>query len=79
MIVLIHENHDKWPNVSPDQRFFSGYAHANRVSYFCGSNFYQRLNSVKCFFTNMSTLNILFEKMIMFSPISGRLGFGHIF
>ena len=30
-------------------------------------------------FTNMSTLNVLFEKMIMFSPLRGRLGVGHIF
>ena len=56
MIVLVHENHDKWPNNSPVQHFGSGFDHSNLVSFFCGSNFYQKLDSVMCIFTNMSTL-----------------------
>ena len=55
MIVLVHENHDKWQNVSPVQHFCSGLDHANLVSFFCCSNFYQKLDSVMCIFTNMST------------------------
>ena len=42
-------------------------------------NIYQKLDSVMCTFSNMSILNILFEKMILFSPISGRLGIEHVF
>ena len=29
MIVLVHENHDTWPNVSPVQHFGSCFDHAN--------------------------------------------------
>ena len=32
-----------------------------------------------CIVLNMSTSNILFEKMIIFSPINGISGIGHIF
>ena len=39
MIVLVHESHDNWPNVSPVQHFGSGIDHANLVSIFRGSNF----------------------------------------
>ena len=34
MIVLVPENHDKWPNVSPVQHFCSGFDQANVVSVF---------------------------------------------
>ena len=55
MIVLVHKNHDKWPNVSPVQHFCSGFDHADLLSFFSGSNFYQKLDSVMCIFTNMNT------------------------
>ena len=55
MIVLVHVNYDKWPNVSPVQHFCSGFDHANLVSFFRGSNFYKKLDSVMFIFTNMST------------------------
>ena len=55
MILLVHEDHHKWPNVSPVQHFCCGFDHANLVSFFRGSNFYQKLDSVKCILTNMST------------------------
>ena len=35
-------------------------------------NIYQKLESVKCILSTMSTLNVLFEKMIIISPMSGR-------
>ena len=31
MIVLVHENQDKWPNVSQVQHFCSGFDHENLV------------------------------------------------
>ena len=47
MIVLVHENHDKWPNVTPVQHFCSGFDHANRVLAVV-PNIYQKLDSVMC-------------------------------
>ena len=32
MIVLGHENHNNWQNVTPVQHFCSGFDHANCVS-----------------------------------------------
>ena len=29
MIVLVHENHDKWPNVTPVKHFCGGFDHVN--------------------------------------------------
>ena len=43
MIVLVHENHDKWPNVTPVQHFCSGFDHANLVSSFHGSKFLTKI------------------------------------
>ena len=54
MIVLIHENHDKWPNVSPVPHFCSGFDQANLISFFRGSNFCQKLDSLMCICTNIS-------------------------
>ena len=50
MIVLVHENHDKWPNVSQVQHFCSGCDYANLVSFFRGSNFYQKIRFSKVYF-----------------------------
>ena len=61
---------------SPAQHFCSGFDHANLEHFFRCSNFYQKLNSVMCIFTSMSTLGVLFEKIIMFSNKSVRLGIG---
>ena len=36
-IVSVHENHDKWPNVTQVQHFCCGFDHVNLVSSFCGS------------------------------------------
>ena len=41
MIVLVNENHDKWPNATPLQHFCSGFDHAN-LSVF--PNIYQNLD-----------------------------------
>ena len=51
MIGLVHENHDKWPNITPVQhcptscKFFP----------YMVPNIYQKLDSVMCIFFNMST------------------------
>ena len=85
MIILAHENHDKWPNVTPDHHFCRGFDHSNHVNIFRGSKYLlKNLNisdSVLCIFflINMSTWNGLFEKIIIFSPICGTLGIGHNF
>ena len=40
MIILAHENHDKWPNVTPDHHFCSrGFDHSNHVNIFRGSKY----------------------------------------
>ena len=39
MIVLVHENHDKLPNVPPVQHFCSGFDHTNLVNSFLGSKY----------------------------------------
>ena len=60
MIVLVPENHDKWPNVTPVQHFCNCFDHANLVSSVCGSKYLPKLDSVMCNFSNMSTYNTTF-------------------
>ena len=43
MIALVHENHDKWPNITPVQHFCSGFDHANLVSSFRGSKYIPKI------------------------------------
>ena len=43
MIVLVHENHDKWRNVTPVQHFYSGLYLDNLVSSFCGSKYLPKI------------------------------------
>ena len=50
LIVLVHENHDKCPNVTPVQHFRSAFDHANFVSSFRGSKSLPKLNSVMFFY-----------------------------
>ena len=39
MVVLAHENRDKWSNATPVKHFCMGFDHKNRVSSFRGFNF----------------------------------------
>ena len=39
MVVLVHENHDKWPNVTGVHHFSSGFDYSNLVNSFCGSKY----------------------------------------
>ena len=55
MKVLVHENQDKWPNITPVQHFCSGFDHANLVSSFRGSKYLPKSKSVLCTYSNMST------------------------
>ena len=55
MIILVQENHDKWPSVTPVLHGYSGFNHANLVSGSMVPNIYQKLDSVMCIFLNMST------------------------
>ena len=43
MIALVHENHDKWPNVTSVQHFSSGFDHANLESSFRGSKNFTKM------------------------------------
>ena len=79
-MVLVHENHDKRPNVLPVQHVCTGFDQANLVSSFHGSKCLTNIKfSNVYFFSNMSILNVLCKKMIIFSPIGARLRIGHIF
>ena len=78
MIVLVHEKHDKWPNVSPVEHLCSGLDHAKLESFFRGSNFYQKLDSVY-YYKYEHFKRFVREDDNVFSPKSGRLGIGHIF
>ena len=39
MIVLVHEKHDKWPNVTPVQLFCSDFDNDNLASSFRGPKY----------------------------------------
>ena len=43
-----------------------GFDHANLVNSFRGSKYLPKLDSVTCIFSNMSTKDVLFEKMMIF-------------
>ena len=55
MIVLVHENPDKSPNVTPFQHFRSGFDHKNHASSFHNSKILPKIDSVLRIFSNMST------------------------
>ena len=57
MIVLFHENHDEWPNVTPLRHFCSGLDHANRVS----SNLTKSQTSHRGSCNSYSSLLIVFK------------------
>ena len=48
MVVLVHENHDKLPNVTAVHHLRRGFDHSNLVNSFCGSKYlpyiYQKFN-----------------------------------
>ena len=54
MIVLVHENHEKWPFVIPVQHFCSGFDLAYRVSSFRGSKYLPKIRFSNVCFFNMS-------------------------
>ena len=80
-ILLVHENHDKWPNITPVQHFCSGFDHASlvHVSSLRGSKYLPNIKFSNMYVFAYEHLYVLFEKIIIFSPVNGRLGTGHIF
>ena len=52
---IVHENDNKEPNVTQVQHFCCGFDHANLARSFCGTKYLQKLDSVMCIFSNMST------------------------
>ena len=51
MIVLVHENYDKWPKVTPVQHFSSSFDHAKLVSSFRGSKYLPKVRFSKVYFS----------------------------
>ena len=45
MVVLVHENHDKWPNVTAVQHFSRGFDYSNLVNSFRGSK--QKFDNIR--------------------------------
>ena len=43
MIVLVHENYDRWPNVTPVQHVCSGFDYANLVNSFHGFKYLPKI------------------------------------
>ena len=43
MIVLVHDNQDKWTNVTQVQYFCRGFDHANLVSSFRGLKYFPKI------------------------------------
>ena len=65
MVVLVHENHDNWPNVTAVQQFSRGFT--TQILYILSvvPNIYQKINYIRLsyvYFFNMSTWNVLFDK-----------------
>ena len=81
MIVLVYENHDKWPKIIPVQHYCSGFGHANLLCSFRCSKYLPKIRFSDVYLMNTNTLNVMFEKMVIFSHLSGRLGIGqcHIY
>ena len=57
MIVLVQENHDKWPNITGVEHYCSGFDHANfvRSFEFVGSKYLPKIRFSNVYFFNMST------------------------
>ena len=53
MIVLVHENHDKWPNATAVHHFSRGFDYSNLVNSSVVPNIYQKFN-----YTTLSYLYI---------------------
>ena len=80
MIVLVYEIHDKGQMLHQSNMFAcSGFDHANPVNAFRGSIYLTNIRFSNVHFSNMSTLIVLFEKLIIFSPLTGRLSIGYVF
>ena len=47
MIVLVHEKHDRWRNVTPVKRFCWDFDHANHVIFFRSSKHLPKIYSIK--------------------------------
>ena len=50
MIVLVHENYDKWPNVTPVQHFYSGFDQSNLVSSIHDSKYLPKIRFSNVYF-----------------------------
>ena len=47
MVVLVHENHDKRPNVKAVHHFSRGFKYSNLVNSFRGSNYLPKIELYK--------------------------------
>ena len=55
MIVILHENNDEWPNVTPVIMFAMVLTKQILQVLSVVPNIYQKLDSVMCIFSNTST------------------------
>ena len=47
MVVLVHENHDKCPNVTAVDHFSRGFDYSNLVNSFRGSKYLPKINYIR--------------------------------
>ena len=43
MTVLVHENYDNWPNITPVPYVCRGFDHANPASFYLGSKYLPKI------------------------------------
>ena len=55
MIVLVHENHDKRPNIIPVLHYCSGFGHANLLSFLSGSKYLPKIRFSDVYLLNTNT------------------------
>ena len=55
MIVLVHDNHDKWPNIIPVQHYCSGFGHANLLCFFRCSKYLPKIRFSDVYLLNTNT------------------------
>ena len=61
-ILLVHENHDKWPNDTSVQHFCSGFDHANLVSFFNGSKYLPKIRFSNVYFFDYENVKRFVKK-----------------
>ena len=77
MVVLVHENHDKWPNGSPLFNIFAVVLTTQICKFFPMFKFLPKITFSNVYFSKYEHKTFVRKDDIMLPPI--RLGIGHIF